>query len=767
MIRTLRILGLCLWLSIALNVATHGQWQTSIPTDNDRSMIKEAKPNMSPWSNILVRDLEIFKEESGQDMEPFFQQYALRKQSDNPTIANTFIGAFIYVDPTVASQSAVSDLGGEVRIISDTLWSVQISLERFPELSSLPGMEYIQADFHVLPRLDFARKASNVDQVQNGEGLSRNYTGEGVIVGVLDFGFDYTHPTFRDNRGNLRISRVWNMEDSKGTPPSGFNYGTELVGAEDILKAKFSSTGSSHGTHVAGIAAGSGMGLARYKGVGLASEIVLVQLGGSSTSVTDGVAYIFEYAEKAGKPAVINMSLGSEFGPRDGTSTTDRIFDQLSGAGKLLVGAAGNEGNKPMHIRKEFTQEDDKLNTLMFFEQTGANYGYGFSDIWGQPGQDLALAVKIFNESGDLLAHTPRIDLAVTNELDTVINIGTNQIEIEISGEQASKLNDKAHFVAWVVNFSPDLYISLELSATPGQVDLWNGGNGRGATFSNQVASGTSLPGFSAGDTDITIGEIGGTSNSIITVGAYSTKNGYFNLQGQWISRSFNTGPLAAFSSHGPTADGRLKPEISAPGNVVVSSVNSFDTSYGPDNSTVVANVREGEKTWYFAALQGTSMASPMTAGIMALWLQAKPDLSPEQAKTLMRMYPTQDMFTGMIPETGSNYWGWGKIDALRPLQVIESGIFTGGKILGTANDYQIIAYPNPSYGTVNIALESATEVSYSLITPEGKTIVSGASNGISTERKFSINLEHIAKGVYTLSVTTNQGTKNTRLILR
>ena len=125
-----------------------------------------------------------------------------------------------------------------------------------------------------------------------------------------------------------------------------------------------------------------------------------------------------------------------------------------------------------------------------------------------------------------------------------------------------------------------------------------------------------------------TIKEIGGTGNSIISVGAYNTTN-------------TTVGNIASFSSKGPTADGRTKPDITAPGNRITASVSRFDNRYlsgGSSWSDVVAGVPNGTSNWYFAQMQGISMSSPMVTGIIALWLQAYPHLNQTQALNLIKL---------------------------------------------------------------------------------------------------------------------------------
>ncbi|MBP5759443.1 MAG: S8 family serine peptidase, partial [Bacteroidales bacterium] len=117
----------------------------------------------------------------------------------------------------------------------------------------------------VYPLLNNSRFDTRADSVQQGLDLPQGYTGKNVLIGITDWGFDYTNPNFYDStRRVYRIYKVWDQFKLSGPAPAGFGYGTELVTKEAMLDAKCDTPGvynySTHGSHVAGIAAGSGCG---------------------------------------------------------------------------------------------------------------------------------------------------------------------------------------------------------------------------------------------------------------------------------------------------------------------------------------------------------------------------------------------------------------------------------------------------------------------------------------------------------------------------
>lgn len=542
-----------------------------------------------------------------------------------------------------------------------------IPINNIEQIANDENLSYLQIGEPAKLMLDEAIKATWVDSVHQGNGLPQSYFGDGVVVGIIDNGFDYTHPTFYDTLGStFRIKRVWEQEATIGTPPTGYNYGRELVGQSSILAAQTSSSSHSHGTHVAGISAGGGVGTnGLYRGVAFKSDIVFVATTMQIPAIADGIEYIYNYATSVNKPCVINMSIGGHFGPHDGTSMFDQYCDQKTGAGRLLVGSAGNGGGDPLFINKTFTSTDTILFSFVKFPASslGTN-GQSVIEIWGVQNQNFKVSLNIFNTSNNSFEDYTPYYYANTSatHTDTLYDNDIFSDEcIVFTGSEINPLNSKPHILLQVDNTDQDdnyRWALVEIIAYNTQIQMW----ANSAIFVNNSYNSPMM----AGSTNSTVGEIGGTGNSIITVGAYTTKNSYtdFYNNSHNIPVYVSNGSIAPFSSKGPTADGRTKPDITAPGNVIVSSVNSYDNTYTSTSVDVVTGVTNGTKTWWFATMQGTSMSSPMVTGIMALWLEAYPYLTPSQALVNIKSGAYIDSHTGSIPASGNNTWGWGKIDA-------------------------------------------------------------------------------------------------------
>ncbi len=123
----------------------------------------------------------------------------------------------------------LNQLGVKIGTKAGNIWTTQIPADNLEAFTKVRGIEYIQLDEPAFPTLDSARKATRVDSVHGGYALPMPYTGNGVVMGIVDAGFDYTHPTMYDTSGvAYRVKKVWEQKTS-GTPPNGFIYGNEIL----------------------------------------------------------------------------------------------------------------------------------------------------------------------------------------------------------------------------------------------------------------------------------------------------------------------------------------------------------------------------------------------------------------------------------------------------------------------------------------------------------------------------------------------------------
>jgi len=629
-------------------------------------IINETKTvrGISPSTAFLILDLKktgIAKLSE----EQLIEKYALIKK-DGILYANSFITL-----NNAYNSNELSKNGVLVGTQKGNIITALIPIKQLETLTNNHNINYIQIGEKVAPTMDNARTATNVNQVHTGTSLPQPYFGEGVVVGIIDGGFDYTHPNFYNSTGTsgYRVKRVWEQNATSGTPPTGYTYGRELTTQSAILSAQRDRANASHGTHVAGIAAGAGGGASTtYTGVASKADLVFVSTNMTDLGILEGIEYIQNYASSVGKPCVINMSLGKHIGAHDGTSIFDKLCDSFFvGEGRILVGAAGNEGGDNLYLGKTYTTTDTTLYTFVRFPSaSNQTNGQTIIDIWGEVGDNFFAGVYIYNTSTDVFEDaTPYLyNGAFTGTYSHTLYDDDFFFPDPCYVDIATGIdpnNNKPRVTIAIDHTAQDdnyRYALIEIRASSTQTKMW----ANSAVFTNNSYSAPVL----SGNSNSTVGEIGGTGKSIISVGAYTSKNSWISFSSGMQTADFYTtnGAIAPFSSKGPTADGRTKPDITAPGNVIISSVSRFDANYPSSSPYVTNGVSIGSTNWWFAAMQGTSMAAPMTTGIIALWLEMYPDLTPAQAKEIMQTTAITDGHTGTIPPIGSNTWGWGKINA-------------------------------------------------------------------------------------------------------
>lgn len=600
-------------------------------------------------------------------------------------------------------------------------------------------------------------------------GFQQAVTGKGVIVGIVDVGFQLNHPAFLDKMGTKnRIVRFWDQTISLGTPPQGYSYGTLYT---DVTKIDYKNYDGTHGTHVAGIAAGSGYGTPNYNQAGNApdAELVFVNIKYSNDTIPSGARgdylvanpaiidafeYIFKYADSIGKPAVINLSWGMHTGPHDGTSLFDQAIDGLVGQGKVIVGAAGNERGRNMHFGHTFTG-DTVSAWIGEAIKRDATYESIYADFWANAGSEFSIQLNLFDTLGNLLGYLPFVSSSSNSYSEAMFTNGTDTLSAFFECIAASPLNGKSNILVKAYNNHPNTnYVVARFTSAnavlhgwnSGGVDRWTSGGFNSAFKGQQPFSNMKM-----GDNDYIVGENGGTANGIISVGAYATSFIWTDAWANIHSTYALPGYLANFSSQGPTVDGRIKPDVVAPGIMISSALNryAFDTT----SSTYISII--GNDTNYYGGMGGTSMAAPQVAGIVALMLQINPSLTNEQIRTILHNTAASDTATGTTP---NNVYGWGKVDALSALQAVK-GTTSTGKVLASNG---VLVYPNPTKNKFYIDFKNTDNqiVNCEITTIEGRKVFEKRT----TDTQLQIDAEGWATGVYLLKIESPQGTTTLKI---
>jgi len=597
--------------------------------------------------------------------------------------------------------------------------SFRIDAQHLDVVDGLSGIAYLELAGKAAPNLDLLVKSIHADSVHRGIDLPQAYTGKNVLIGITDWGFDYTHPMFYDTLlQETRVRAAWDHYRQAGPSPADFNYGTELTTTEDLLATQADTINiysfATHGSHVAGIAGGSGAG-SNYRGVAFEAKYLFCTFLVDAAAVLDAFNWMQQIAEQDEKRLVINMSWGLYYiGTLDGHSLISQAIDQMSQEGVVFCNSGGNNGDVSFHIKKEFAA-DTLRSRIQFYPYSAHPKMWGQSlTMWGEPGQEFSAGFAVTNTL-QTLQETPWYHTATQAAyFDSTIIQGNDTVYFNLTTEAAHPLNGRPHFRLRIKNRSTSLKILMKATATDGTVHFWNV-----TELSNDVgnwgqAFQAPQPEWTQGDAQYGISEPACTE-SLVTVAAYSSD--YFSSEGVQFG-----GEIASFSSTGPTMDGRMKPDIAAPGVNVASSISSFTD----DDVTEMASVEFQGRHYPFARFSGTSMAGPAVTGTVALMLESDPTLTPAQIREIIKITARTDDDTGIIPEGGSTRWGMGKVNAYRAVK----------DFLGVAAvDEHAIAdgpiWPNPASTVLNVLAPGGLgQVRFSITDVTGRIIQWGTRTG-------------------------------------
>ena len=509
-----------------------------------------------------------------------------------------------------------ADYGVAFNVVTGNLATAVIPMRSLVAFAEDADVENVDAGNTVRAMTDLAREYSQVDALHGGlPDFPRSFTGKGVLIGVIDTGFDFMHPAFRDAEGNSRIIHVWDQSGRNGNTPS-MGYGVVFDTPELIRSAAHDVSRDTHGTHVAAIAASSAD---VYKGMAPESDIVIVATDKSESGIIDALAYLLDYAEKEKKPMAINLSMGTVIGFKDGTDPIASMIDELldkSGKKCLMAIAAGNEGHRNSTIVTEATGQGEVINTSFTPPShmrenifIGCSTTSAFQVTLSLVGSDgVAFETSISSDVSESVSHEN-----ITGEKDySLVTLSpmkdADGLQRGVSINLYAPLKDGQKWKLSVTG-AAGKYIAC---CDYGELDNGSNASTMAATACGQIP---------------------------ISVGAYVSRDKFTNLQGTERSSDWTVGERYPLSGMGPAFDGRDKPDVLAPGAHIISAINNYAASYNVNREdlayTEVDALIPG-RTNYWGAMCGTSMATPVVTGIMALWLQANPRLDFDLVRKLI-----------------------------------------------------------------------------------------------------------------------------------
>ena len=549
------------------------------------------------------------------------------------------------------------------------IYIASIPLNRLGALSLENSVMRIEAGAPCTAQMDTTRMIVNAVDVQEGAGLPQAYTGKGVVMGVMDIGFDLTHPDFfSPDMTEYRIKRLWDQLSADYDASKDLPVGAEYLTEEALLSYGCVRDGhkETHGTHTLGIAAGSGY-TTDYRGLAWESDICLVANATSSdkefiaeedrykyTSATDalGFKYIFDYAQSVGKPCVISFSEGAKQDLYGDDKLFYEVLDSLTGPGRILVASAGNNGDTYVHFHKPAGQ----LSQGTFVIGTDENVYFQMKSA-----EPFTIRTVVYSEHPDTVLIESAWPIAAADSVYTdTLDLADGRYEFTVAGYPSCY--DPSEY-AYEMLITAPRQIGL---ATPVSVEIV--GSEADAHFfltSGYMTTNGKNSNLIAGDHYYSILSPG-SSPAAICVGATSYRTGFVNYKGERIK--FNCGEKGErgpYSSMGPTFDGRVKPDVMAPGTNVTSARSSYWLDGGSDNWDIAYFDYNGQR-YGWSANTGTSMSTPVVGGTIALWLQANPQLSPDDVREVIKK--TSRRLTTDDAPLPNNQWGYGEIDAYKGL---------------------------------------------------------------------------------------------------
>ncbi len=466
--------------------------------------------------------------------------------------------------------------------------------------------------------------------------------GEGVIVGIIDTGIDYTNDCFRNTDGTTRILEIWDQTDQSGRLPEGIGYGS-VYNQEEINQALQSADPfavvpsrdeSGHGTQVASIAAGSVDDSRGWTGAAPMADLAVVKLKPAKkrlmryymvrpdaqayqeNDIMMGVRYLNELAFREKKPLVLCIALGSNRGGHEGTTPLSATLNAVGArSGRCVVIAGGNEANQGHHfygnLREGLPYEEVELRV--------AEGEYGLAmELWSST-PDL-LDISIVSPAGEEI---PRMGASLGTRQydflfeDTVVYVDFQALDPN-SGEELILIRMFAP--------SPGIW-KLKVYGTSvihGVYNIW-------LPVKGFISEGTVFPNSNP---DITLTSPA-NADTPIAVAGYQVQNDSIYIA----------------SSRGYTRRGRIKPDIAAPG-------------------VEVCGFEQGNR---ISCLTGTSAAAGIAAGAAALLLEwgivrnNRPSMGTFEIKQLMirgaRRNP-KDLYP-------NRSWGYGALDLYSSFQLL------------------------------------------------------------------------------------------------
>lgn len=669
---------------------------------------------------------------------------------------------------------------------------VQLPVSAVEALEALEGIISITLETPVAPKMNLARAVTGIDRIHAGEQLPQAYTGRGVVAGIVDGGFDPNHVNFKNPDGSSRIVQFTYFRAQQNSS----QLVEERHGAGYIPNIDTENAESFHATHTLGIMAGSYRGDATvavqdfvnghtaptmacpYYGVATGADIATASAYNGQLSdayIALGVESILDVGFGMKQPCAINLSLGSNVGPHDGSSPICQYLDAVvdnDEVNTIVVISAGNEGDMPIAIKHTVTESDTTVSSLLTSEYNGIipdvqNPRMGQVYIYSDSPEPFEVQGIIVNSTRNAvamrmpLAAAPQGDFKYWCSSEEFVGYETDVVSPQLAGwfegymgvnaqldTQCNRYMAVIDFLLWDVTtgtnatgrYIPGFQVISSKKNAGQRIEIYGDG-------SMCYLDDFDLKGYTPGSGDGTINDIACGRNTIV-VGSYNVRDNWASVDCNVYGYEgrFNAGEMTSFTSYGHLPDGRSLPHVCAPGATIISSSNEYylDEVQAGDESRQ-ASFHDGTRRHSWHQCVGTSMAAPVVTGTLALWLEAYPQLTAAEARDILQSTASRDL---MVDNTGDPcQWGAGKLNAYEGLKKVlalkEAGI---GNV--TCRTERLNVTPTGD-GIYELLLPGALAINATVHDLAGKTVATAASSADTA----TLDMSHLAPGVYIINV--------------
>ena len=590
--------------------------------------------------------------------------------------SNKLVMSLLTFSEADQSSSMLDEYGCQVVDSIGRIFIVEIPYSSLADMAADARIERIEAERMPRPAMDVTPQQINATQIYTGESLPQAFTGRSVVAGVFDNGFDFTHPAFLDTDGASRARYYYDFcwENTDGT------LGHAITDTDEIaaLGGPSYEGVSFHGTHVMGIMAARAVD-GRYQGMAPEADIYAAHFRSlpndfenpdelTSANAVLGFKYIFDQAEKDGKPCVVNFSNGESFAIERQRKLEGEALRALTGPGRIIVTCAGNSGQYSSYLEKPA----DVMNAGTAMLNGTASGSVIDLDIV-TPGNQRVRLDFLNMRLVDL-----SIDKTITFQTDSILSLSdTCRLsaslalgDVSLKAWKTNYHDERGDVIHVRCDFSSPVFMVLcgALLLVSSNHPAWVYSDLQYSPFSNLEG----VPAYCFAQKGHSLWWPGSLPG-LISVGATGYKSSFRNIDGGTNNEmdAFDAlvpGQIARFSSQGPTFDGHIKPDVVAPGVSIIAPYNSFAVITDKIRSELTDKIVYGGKNYYYTAQSGTSMATPVVAGTIALWLEAKPDLTTEQILDIFAHTCTHPDSSLDYP---NNVYGYGQIDAYAGLLYI------------------------------------------------------------------------------------------------